>query len=167
MIQFDFISYMENEIAKKLKDINHSEEARRFFRISGIAGLEEYIAELPEVDGVSLMVVENPEGRISDNQGDNFTDTPSYEFYIATKYEFNNHTARVAAKEQCKAVGQKILARMLRDSRLRLHGLTLMQFTDIPYFPIGPFGDQAIAVYFRFDVNQYSGLVYNENDWQA
>ncbi|MFA6400882.1 MAG: hypothetical protein WCX31_04545 [Salinivirgaceae bacterium] len=166
MIQFDFITYME-DVAIKLKDIGHNEFNKRFFRISGIAGLEELIGELPDAQYPALMVVENNEGRISDNLGDNFVDTPSYEFYIVTNYEFADHGARAAAKKQCKTIGQKILAKMLHDSRQRLHGLDLMQFGNIPYFPVGPFGDRAISVYFRFDVNQSSGMVYNAADWEV
>ncbi len=164
MIQFNFIPYME-QVAIKLKDIGHTEALPKFFRISGIAGLEELIASLPDMQFPALMVIENTEGRISNNGGGNFTDTPSYEFYVTQKYQFGDHNERATAKAQCKAIGQKILAKMLYDKSQRANGLDLMQFDDVPYFPVGPFGDQFIAVYFRFYVNQYSGLVYNPDDW--
>jgi hypothetical protein len=164
MIAFNFLSYMENEIAAKLKDISHTSNDKRFYKISGIAGLEEYLAELPEVNGTSLMAVENQEGSITANAS-NYVDNPAFEFYIAQKYEFNNHTERAAVKANCKAIGQKIIAKMLEHKQARLHGLDLLQLDSVPYYTIGPFGDRAIAVYFRFEINTSAKLVVNANDW--
>lgn len=164
MIEFNFISYMETEIAAKLKDIAHSPTNKRFYKISGLSGLEEYLANLIEVAGTSLMVVENPEGALNGNAS-NYVDVASHEFYIAERYQFGDHEAREAAKAHCKAVGQKIMAKMLQHKQARLHGLNLLQLERVPYYTIGPFGDMAIAVYFRIDVNQSAKLVVDPNDW--
>ena len=164
MIKFDFLTYMEN-VARKLKDIAHTDDNRRFFRISGIAGIEEYLNELPDVNGTSLMVVENPEGNISDNRGNNFTDEPDFEFYVTKKYTYGDADERSKAKNDCKIIGQKIIAKMLKDKADRVNGLDLLQLSRVPYFCVGPFGDSAIAVYFKFNVIQSANLVYNVNDW--
>lgn len=164
MIQFDFMQYME-EVASLLKETSHSEDNKRFFRISGIAGLEEFLAQMPDNQYPAIMAVEQQDGSISDNHGDNFTDTPSHEFYVVQNYSFGSHEQRTIAKEKCKAIGQKILAKMLYDKSQKTHGLTFLQFKHIPYFTVGPFGDKVIAVYFKIENHQSANLVYNPNDW--
>lgn len=165
-MEFNFLNYMENEIAKKLKNFLHSKKNKRFFRISGLAGLEEFIADLPNNQYPALMVVEAQEGNISDNKGDNFIDTPVHEFYVVKNYEFGNHEQRTQAKEECKEIGQKILARMLHDKAKKLNGLDFLQFNHVPYFTVGPFGDRVIAIYFKIENHQNAKLNYNPDEWK-
>ena len=165
METFNFISYMENQIAKKLKAIGHSDTTKRFYKISGIAALEEYLGNLIEVSGTSIMVVENTEGEFTGNGG-NYVDTPGNEFYVVQRYNFANHTERAAAKANCKAIGEKIIARMLQHKQASLFGLDYLQLNRVPYYTIGPFGDTAIACYFRIDTHNSANFVVNPIDWE-
>lgn len=165
MEKFDFIPYML-DCATRLKAIRHTEENPRFFRVSGLAGLEEYLQRLSEAQYPCLLVHDNQDGNVGDTStSDNFLDNPYYAFYVVTRPEFGNADESETAKKLCKSIGFKILARMKRDKRNQVNGLAFLRFSSIPYQTIGPIGDQAVGVMFSFTVTDQASLVYNDADW--
>ena len=165
MEKFDFIPYMF-DCATRLKDVGHTEENPKFFRISGLAGLEEYMQRLTEAQYPALLVHDNQDGSIGDmNRSDNYLDNPYYVFYIVDRPKYGNADESEAAKKRCKIIGQKILAKMRKDKRNQVNGLAYMNFSNVPYQSIGPIGDQAVGVMFSFTVTDQSDMVYNPDDW--
>lgn len=164
---FNFKTYML-DCATRLKDIGHTDSVKRFFRCSGIAGLEELLNQQTDVTGRVLVIHNNEEGSVGDmNKADNFLDSPYYVFYVLEKVEnYNDFDAEELAKKNCKTAGLKILARMIREKRLGLNGLTFLDFTSIPYQNVGPVGVNFHGVMFSFTVTDGdTRLVYNKDDW--
>lgn len=162
---FDFITYMR-DCATRLKDIGHTEETPKFFRISGLAQLDEVLGNLSDMGFPALLVHDNTEGIIADRAtSDNYLDSPYYVFYVVEHVEYGNYEKQEEAKETCKAIGLKILARMLRDKKRGNLGLTFLQFSNIPYQSIGPVGDNCHGVMFSFSVADTANLIYDTNDW--
>jgi hypothetical protein len=146
----------------------HDDYTKRFFRCSGIAGLEELLNELTDITGRMLVVHNNQEGSVGDiSRADNFLDSPYYVFYVLEKVEnYNDFDAEELAKANCKAAGFKILSRMIREKRLAQNGLTFLDFSSIPYQNVGPVGLNFHGVMFSFTVTDGdSRLVYDTNDW--
>lgn len=165
MEKFDFIPYMK-DCATKLKDIAHTDDNPKFFRVSGLAGLEEYMQRFTEAQYPALLVQDNQDGSIGDmNRSDNYLDNPYHVFYIVDRPEYGNADSSEATKKRCKAIGKKILAKMRRDKRNQANGLAFMNFSNVPYQSIGPIGDQAVGVMFSFTVPDQSDMVYNADDW--
>lgn len=165
MEKFDFIAYML-DCATRLKAIGHTGANPRFFRVSGLSGLEEYMQKLNEAQYPAMIVHDNQEGAVGDRQfSDNFMDIPYFVFYIVSRPEYGNADASEAAKKTCKAIGFKIIAKMLRDKRRGLNGLSFLNIDNIPYQTIGPIGDQAVGVMFSFTVSDQTDLLYNAADW--
>ena len=54
---------------------------------------------------------------------------------------------------------------MLYDKSNHLNGLDFLQLGRVPYFPVGPFGDSAIAIYFKFSIIQSANITRNIADW--
>ena len=165
MEKFDFISYMR-DCAVRLKDIQHTNETPRFFRISGISQLEELLANLPDASSPALMVENNIEGRFSDpGPSDNFLDTPYYTFYVIGKVSFNDFDEIEQVKKNTKEIAEKIVARMLKDRRNYRNGLVMLRFDNVPYQNIGPIGDQCYGTMISFTVINTSNSRYNASDW--
>lgn len=165
METFDFIAYML-DCATRLKAIAHSEENPRFFRVSGLSGLEEYMQQFNEAQYPALLVHDNTDGSMGDpNRSSNYLDNPYYVFYVVDRPEYGNADQSEAAKKRCKAIGKKILAKMLRDKTRAMKGLDYLDFTNIPYQTIGPIGDQAVGVMFSFSVREDANIIYNADDW--
>lgn len=167
MAQYDHIAYML-DCATRLKDIAHTEDTPKFFRVSGLAGMEEYLQQLNEAQYPALMVHDNTDGAIGDpNRSSNYLDNPYYVFYVIDRPEYGNADQSEAVKKKCKVIGKKILAKMLRDKTRGLKGLDFLDFSNIPYQTIGPIGDQAVGVMFSFSVREDANIIYDGNDWEA
>lgn len=165
MEKFDFITYML-DCAVRLKDIQHTEENQRFFRISGISQLEELLANLPDVSVPALMVENNEQGRFSDpGPSDNFLDIPYFAFFVIDKAPFNDFDQIEAVKSKTKAIGLKILSRMLNDRRHYRKGLVMLKFDSVPYQSIGPIGDNCFGTMFSFTVQNMANTRHNPEDW--
>ena len=165
MEKFDFIAYML-DCATRLKDIQHTAESPKFFKISGLAGLEGYLQQLTEAQYPALLVHDNQDGSLGDqNRSDNFLDNPYYVFYVVARPEYGNADSSETIKKQCKAIALKIIGRMRRDKRNLANGLQFLNFGNIPYQTIGPLGDGAYGIMVSFTVTDQLGSIYNANDW--
>lgn len=162
---FNFKEYML-DCAKRLKYVGHTENHPKFFRVSSIGHLDEVLSNLSNIEFPALLIQDNMEGNLGDqNISNNYIDTPYYVFYIIKHVEYENHDKREEAKIECKNIGLKILSKMVTDKRNLTHGLTFLQFVNIPYQTIGPIGDNCFGVMFSFSVSENADLVYNANDW--
>ena len=165
MEKFDFIAYML-DCATRLKDILHTDANPKFFKISGLAGLEEYMQRLSEAQYPAILVHDNQDGNLGDqNRSDNFLDNPYYVFYVVGRPEFGNADSSESIKKQCKEIALKIISRMRRDKRNLVNGLSFLNFANIPYQTIGPIGDGAYGIMVSFTVTNQLGSIFNPDDW--
>jgi len=165
---YDNDAYML-DCATRLKDIGHTEEVPKFARISGLTQLEEFLSNISKLQFPALLVHNNHEGRLGDpGRSDNYLDSPYFVFYVVKHAEYDNHDAQQEAKESCKNIGFKIIARMLRDKRNPVSnaGLMFLDFSNIPYQTIGPIGDNCFGVMFSFTVADTANITYNADDWE-
>lgn len=167
MEPFDFLTYMQ-ECAEQLKDILHTAEEKRFFRITGLSQLEELLFNLPDANFPALMVENNQNGNLTDKSpSDNVVDIPYYSFMVIDKAEFNDHDLVQSTKENCKAIGLKIISRMIRDKRNMLNSLVFLDVSSISYSTFGPIGDNTYGVSFSFTVPWQADITYDSTDWQS
>lgn len=165
-MRFNFVEYMEN-CAIRLKSIGHKPETPKFFRISGIMQLDEVLGNLSKMSFPALLVDDNLEGMIADRSpSDNYLDTPYYVFHVVNHVPLGDFDRQEEVKRESKGIALKILAKMLRDKRRGLHGLTFLQFGNINYQAVGPLGDNCYGIMVSFTVPDTAPLVYDENDWE-
>jgi hypothetical protein len=166
MERFDFIAYMLL-CAEELKDIRHDETNKRFFRITGLTQLEELLFNLSDASYPALMVVNNQDGNLADKSpSDNVVDIPYYSFMVIDKADFNDHDQVESVKENCKALGLKIISRMIRDKRNMKNGLVFLDVSSISYSTFGPIADNTYGVSFSFTVPWQADITYNTSDWE-
>jgi hypothetical protein len=166
---FDFIAYMRN-VATKLKDIRHSSEQTRFYRMSGIASLEEVLAKMTHGRFPAIVVEDSLEGRLVDQNSDNIQDREYYVFYIFDRVEFLNHDEREITKRKLRTIARKVKSKMLKDhlsdSNLQTsHGLINLEAGSITYRNVGPVGDNLIGLAVSFTILENPNIKYNPDDW--
>jgi hypothetical protein len=124
------------------------------------------IFNLPDACYPAIMAENNQNGNLTDRtRSDNFVDIPYFQFAVIGKSEFNDHDAVEALKEQCKAIGLKIVSRMIRDKRLMVNGLTFLDTSSISYLTFGPIADHVYGVSFSFTVPDQADITYSSSDW--
>jgi hypothetical protein len=164
MSAFDFIGYFKN-VAEKLKEILHTEDEKHFARVSGIAGLEEFLANMRFAKGYQLIVIANESGRFIDKSSDNLLVQPYFSFYVMKKVEHGNFDEKDQVISDCKAVCKKILSKMFNDKRNNLNGLYNLDRDTITYSQAGPFGHGFHGMNYNFTLLDLPGITYNPDDW--
>jgi hypothetical protein len=176
MEAFDFITYMRN-IAIQLKDIAHVEnddKKQRFFRVSGIANLEEFLQNLTFMDGYVLIAEDGSDhtGNIFSSNTDNWLDTQSYVFFVAKHVDVEDADSKESVLNGCKAVGYKVLSKIVKDYYDENAGTktrTAIYTWDnrVNHQVVGPIGDNFFGIMYQltFLPNIASKIVYNANDW--
>lgn len=166
---FNFISYMRN-LAERLKDIGHNNSSTHFYRMSGIASLEEVLAKMTHGQFPAIVVEDSLEGRLIDQDSDNVLDREYYVFYIFDRVEFLNHDEREATKRKLRTISRKIKSRILRDQRTDFnlatnYGLRNLERGSIGYRNVGPVGDNLIGLAVSFTILENPNLEYDPDDW--
>ncbi len=168
---FDFISYMR-QVATKLKAIRHSATETRFYRMSGIASLEEVLAKMTHGMFPAIVVEDSLEGRLVDNVSNNILDRQYYVFYIFDRVEFLNHDDREATKRRLRTIARKVMSKLLKDhlsdDRLQTQiGLMNLEPASFTYRNIGPVGDNLIGLAVSFTLLENPLLKYDAEDWDS
>jgi hypothetical protein len=160
---FNFISYI-SQFATTLKDF--APYTNNFYRASSVAKIEELLQNMrAAADNLLLIAATNHDGVIGDNNSDNFIDNPSYQFYILKHVKQNTQTDIDTTLTTCKNAGRKILAKMLHDRRNNLNNLSFLSLSRVPYYSVGPIGNNYHGIIFDFSVVQNADLVYKTSDY--
>lgn len=176
MEEFSFIEYMR-DIAIKLKDVGHIEnddKNRRFFRVSGIANIEEFLQNLTNVTGYCLMVedIDDHTGNIFSSNSQNWLDTQTYVYFVVKQVGLLDFDDKELILTGCKQVGLKIIAKIIQDWEQENKG----QKARTPLFTwdqrlqhtvVGPIGDNFFGIMYQitFTPNIAKKLVVDPTDW--
>lgn len=169
---FDFIAYMQS-IAENLLAINHSDSSKHFFRVSGIAGMEEVLQNLSTAQFPAICVIDNTEGRMIDDNKGHVIDRQYYYFFVLNNSKSEDAISRHETITGCLDIGKQILAKILADYRAENRvfgndtGLMRLQTDSISYKAIGPLGDNCHGVWFSFSVINESGVKYDATAWKT
>lgn len=162
--EFDFISYFR-DIAESLKEIQHTEEEKHFSRVSSIAELGEFLANMRVAKGYQLILIDNLAGRFMDRRSDNLLVQPYFSFYLVKQVPREEYDEKETTLKACTAVCKKILSKMFKDKRENLQGLTNLERESISYNQAGPFGHNWHGLNVNFTIIDDPDITYNENDW--
>lgn len=150
MSEQDYINYFET-LCLQSKDINHLNEGRKsFFYVDDPYDMDELDNALRNSLQYPAFILEVPTGMF-DAHATNYTDTPNCSFSIITKAK-TLYEARVA-RNTCKEIGLKFLARMSEDSRYNQiipNRIIHFRIEDINYESIGPMAADLYGYMFNF-----------------
>lgn len=162
--EFDFIAYFR-DIAESLKEIQHTEAEKHFSRVSSIAELGEFLANMRTAKGYQLIVIDNVAGRFMDRRSDNLLVQPYFSFYLVKQIPREDPDEKETVIKACTAVCKKVLSKMFYDKRSNLSGLTNLDRDSISYNQAGPFGHNWHGLNVNFMIIDDPEIVYNASDW--
>lgn len=164
MGEFDFIGYME-DIAESLYEIQHTESEKHFSRVSSIAELGEFLANMRTSRGYQLIVIDNQSGRFLDRRSDNLLIMPYFSFFILKQVPREDYDGKDTALAGCVTVLKKVLSKMFQDKRDMSNGLTNLDRDSITYNQTGPIGHNWHGLNVNFTILDDPDIQYDVNDW--
>lgn len=168
---FDFVSYME-DVAVRHKDIMHSSDEPHFFRVAGIAQLDQFIAQINTVSSPAICADVNPDGQVISSLPNNSVDIPVYRFYVLKYADSGDFEMIETAKGEAKTLGLKILAKLSRDryNANISHTDNGLHFLDenYQYQVVGPLAQNWFGCMFTIRIQQSAvdaGMKYDATDY--
>lgn len=174
-MNFNFISYMHT-IAQNLKEVAWDPDdasAKKFFRISSMANMDELIQGLASASAPCIVVEDISAGRFTDIVSRNLHDNRTYSFMVLDKVPPADYATMATVRQSTYALCIKILSRMMRDYNLDNRvpatriGLRNMDWSSVYYQFVGPLGDNLYGYMVQFTVlnSLNPEIQYNPSHW--
>lgn len=169
-MRYDHIYFMEL-VASSLSLIGHLTNKKKFFRISGVQGMEEVLQNMGQITSVMLLAEDEFEGDYQDAQSDNTRDIRNFMFYIVKKPLSETAADRHTALSECEEIRKEIVAMMLKHRKQAYatnvdhYGLKKLIPGSISYFSLGPVGDGFYGIACGFQTDDNANLVFHGNLW--
>ncbi len=167
----DVIGYFKY-MAVHLKVFLHQDDpagSRSFFRVSGLAGMEELLTN-PKCKDHILMIEDQDDGSFVD-PGHNVIDERIVSGYILERVkDSTDFDALQTARAKCKSTMIKILSRLNKDGanwHNNSKGLRGFDIYNFRYYSVGPLGQTFHGIRFSFTLDEQCPLVENPSDWQG
>lgn len=148
MESYNHFIYGES-IARKLKDIGHTDERQRFFTAFGLEDLYNFDDKLSSVTGTVLIAVDGCESDSSDNGYDSLNDRTTYSFIVARNTISDRPQTIDQSVACCRILAKQIRNRLLNDPELKQLIDRSTQITGI-----GPVGDNFYGVVLTYHITE-------------
>lgn len=156
----EYKTYFENEIARKSKHINHTDDECHFVRYT----VSELFQKKQDELRSPFLGLETPSMRIKNNDHHNVQAVWRGAIVIGHSFEKGNTKDRDAALDKCFYIFLKIIAKIHKDTRaLRLVKFDLDNLQANPVLEL--FGDDRVGIRWEFEMNSQFDLGYYEQDW--
>lgn len=160
MESYNHFTYGES-IARKLKDIGHTDERQRFFTAFGLEDLYNFDDKLSSVTGTVLIAVDGCESDSSDNGYDSLNDRTTYSFIVARNTISDRPQTRDQAVARCRVLAKQIRNCLLNEPELKQFIDRSTQFTGI-----GPIGDNFYGVVLTFALIEQEEFFVDPIFWE-
>lgn len=158
-------AYFE-ELASKHKLIGHQAGVKdAFFYVENPYGLSEIDNALRNTLSFPALILDTPDGLVSDNTTKSYTDTINVSFAVVTRAD--DPISIRSARALCKSIGMSVVARVVTDARNKL----LIADKHIPvrfesdYSPIGPMIDAVYGYQFALQIICPFGFSVDSGNW--
>ncbi len=157
MATFDFPSYMKT-LAEQHKDILHSEDNRRFYKMSFLSEMEGVLTNLLTAKTPAVGINDTLEGRVFNNNADRTIDRQLYTYYIFGRTSLFDHTERKNVTKECKTIAVDFSQRIIADhhsdfSLTSSHGLRHLDVESFTYRTMGNLPDGLLAIIVSFVID--------------
>lgn len=171
-MEFNEVSYFR-DVATRLKAIGHSKTSKHFFRSTSASYPRELENSLTTAKYPALVVVTRKDGRLVDNNSDNYLDKKLYTFLILSPAKDSAPDKIDECMSSSINIFRKIAAKLKRDKKKdyslpvpqQIHGLRGLDIASISYQQVGPILDNLYGLMVRFSIMDSAHLKYDETDW--
>jgi hypothetical protein len=162
-----YLNYFE-QMARQLLQIGHSTTKKRFARIN----IEEVLTGLRNSINLSdwCMFLESYEGKLILKADETAADIITGAFMIVKNVQPDNFVQEAMVLDQSKAIGIKIVSRMILDKQKAYQGtapafMRGFDVSSVNYQKVGPLFDNAYGYRFEFSVLANENLLVSAEDW--
>ena len=169
MKDLNFVDYMR-ELATRSTLVKHSENEKRFYRVSGIRSLEEVLTNLLHAQVPAIGADDSYEGKILDNRASSIVDKQYMAFYVFGRTKLHDHDQIQGEKRLIKEIAfsfiNKIITDHLSDYNLTTnYGLRHLDTNSFSYRTIAPLPDGLIAMVVSFVTDNSVNIAPNPLHW--
>ena len=147
-------------IARKLKDVEHSDKRPRFFEAHGIEDLYSFDEKLSSISGFVLIAVDGCESESVYNGADGLFDSRHYAYLVACNAITDKPASITLAMEKSRAICKQIRNALFADMNLTGY---LSRNTAIN--GIGPIGDNFYGCMLSIDIDEPDDRGFNKDFW--
>lgn len=170
MKDLNFVDYMR-ELATRSTLVKHSENEKRFYRVSGIRSLEEVLTNLLLARVPAIGADDSYEGKILDNRADSVTDKQYFAFYVFGRIGLFDHDQIQQEKRLIKEIAFSFISKIIEDhlSDFNLtasYGLRHLDTNSFSYRTIAPLPDGLIAMVVSFVTDNSLSVKPNPLHWE-
>ena len=135
----------------------------KFCRVSGLDLLEDVLNNYSK--DVAFTAVDDSDDGVTIQRGGAFFNRRAVMVYILKKYDFKSMLDREAKLNECRAIYQSLLSKVIRDSAV-IDELMFLDKTRFPYHELpGMFVAGTTGIYFMLTLEEPVNLVYNSICW--
>ncbi len=157
---YNHFAYGES-IARKLKDIAHSDDHPRFFTAFGLEDLYNFTDKISSVKGIILIAVDGCESDSTDNGHDALTDRLTYSFIVAGSTVNDRPQTLDTTVAKCRSIAKQIRNHLFLQPTLRQVIDRNTQITGI-----GPIGDNFYGVILTFAIEENEQFFLDQTFWE-
>ena len=155
------VPYFEN-LCNQLKLTNGK---YHFCRVTGLSYLEEVLTNLKSKN--AFFAVDDSEDGVTVRNGGVYFNRRSITVFILKKYKFQDQSDRETALHETRAIREKIVSRLLKDS-FEISEMFYLNKERIPYHEVsGYFSAGTTGVYFIITIDEPVNLCYVTDDWET
>jgi hypothetical protein len=155
---FDFAAYTL-DVATRLKEIRHSEASRHYIEVDSLDGLGSMSLSGAKDHPPFLVAVTNTD-EVNSSEA---TKRCFYTLIVLDKG--SDDVKRKIAKDNCKAIGRKIKAKLKHDQSENLNGLHDLDIESISISSLPAMGEY-VGVMMSFYVGEADVEEYDVGDWE-
>ncbi len=169
-MQFEPVSFFRS-VASSLSLLGHTVDNPAFFRISGVAGLEELLQNLGNAKLPALMLEDEYDGQYEDSGADYISDVRNFMFYVIGQAKAQDMDSRDQVLNECDIIRRQIVAYMIKKHRrdrmigLDQTGLRNLIKGSFSYFTVGPLIDNFYGIAVGFQIASSSQLSLDLDLW--
>jgi hypothetical protein len=160
MDKYNHYEYCE-DIARKLKPIQHTEAKKRFFQATEQDDLPSLNERISSASGVLFIAIDGTESSFDWRNSDSLMEQPYYLFAIIEQTKSGKSSSIFDAQQHCRQIAMQVIARMMHDYHDQVKGMDLLDPSSFLMKGFGPIRNNYYGVLVSFSFNQ--GINYEIN----
>lgn len=156
MEQYDHFAY-GLELTKKMKLFQPKAESS-FHKAPNSDTLASISNRLSDINYPVLVAVDGKDSDFSDNEAESLLMKPQYFFMFLKPAGNDDPDAILSAQAECEANALQVMAKMIKEQRTYINGLTGLLIDTFSIRSIGPIGENLYGVIMGFNLQH--GITY-------
>lgn len=155
---YNHVEYFR-KIAINVVAIQHTDEAFKFSRCSGISNLEELLSSLSKIKFPHLVAFDTREGTYTDQLSDDVVDRKYFSFGLFKHVKNGDHDQLEQSRVDIESIVKTIIGKMRHDKQNEKNGLRDLKMNSISYREAGPIGDNCWGMIVSFNMEEMPGRI--------